>query len=269
MGYISQATVYYFDRKNKYEYSEESLLGMNLKKFQCFENGNRKIHWKSYDNEILMYFDFKKRKYDIELNIQLSGNSTLQPLVGKFSLEKYYFKSDELSVVFPLSDVNVAYTHKSSPLKITSGEITFNNESLNLNDSVVTLDYTHSLELRKTVWKWVSFSGKSKQNDTILINLTSKERFLDRENVIWINDKMYFLGECSINYFPNSVEIIVNNATINFNKETEKKINIYALLVHTKFTQNVGTYSGNFEIDGKKIEFENLIGVAEDHYAKW
>eukprot|EP01080_Neovahlkampfia_damariscottae_P000292 gene292-6706_t len=272
LGYISQATIYFYNKRNKYEYSEESLFGLNLKKFDCLENGDRNIHWKSSENEIKMYFDFKKRKYEIEFNAQLTNENQIQ---GKIVLEKYHKKSDELSIVFPLSNENTAYTHKSSPLKITSGDIKFNNESLmtstgSLNDSIATLDYTHSLELRQTIWKWISFAGKSKNNDTILINLTSKERFLDRENVVWINDKIYFLGDVSINYSTNSdVNIKVKNSKINFKKETEKTINIYALLVHTKFTQNVGTYSGEIKVDGKIFEFENIIGVAEDHYAKW
>jgi hypothetical protein len=266
MGYISQATVYFFDKTNKFEYSHESVLGMDLKSFECSENGDRLIHWKSSENEIKMKFIHEKRKYEIYLNVKLSNDSSI---VGEFTLEKEFSKSDELSLVFPLSQENTAYTHKSSPLIVSSGGATFNGKPLDFKDSIVTLDYTHSLELRRTTWNWISLSGKSKNNETFLINLTSKERFLDRENVIWINDEMHFVGDVEIQIYQNYWTVKNDKINLKFKPLNSKNINIYAFLVHSKFSQHIGMYEGKLKLNGKEFEVNGVIGVAEDHYAKW
>lgn len=83
-----------------------------------------------------------------------------------------------------------AYTHKT-PLRPTGSVFISDKEWKVGGQSFSTIDYTKSVELRLTRWKWSSLSGIAKSGEQITINLTSPDRFLDCENVIWVNGKAY------------------------------------------------------------------------------
>lgn len=215
-----------------------------------------------------MSFDYRNRAYDVFISLELSGKQ----LKGSFKFTKYFKDSKEFSLVFPFSDSQTAYTHKSCPLKV-EGVLSFDGKNLPLENAVATLDYTHSYEKRITTWKWSSLGGRV-NNNTILINLTSKERFLDRENIIFIDDKIYFIGDV---IFEDSKEdpttqMVYNkkgNVKLIFKPLNSQNVNLYYVFVHSKFSQGLGTYHGTIELEGKEYIIEDILGVKENHYAKW
>lgn len=217
---------------------------------------------------MIFNFNYEKKQYDLSISLELSGKK----VNGKFTFSKYFPSSNEFSIVFPFSDSQTAYSHKSSPLKV-EGELVFDGEKLDLKNAVATLDYTHSYEKRITTWKWSSIGGRS-GNNTILINLTSMERFLQHENVVFINDKMYFVGEVIFEEPTlNSTEQRVHNRKgtldLTFKPLSSQNVDLYLLLVHSKFSQQIGTYHGTIYINGVTHKIDGLLGVKENHYAKW
>jgi hypothetical protein len=270
-GYVAQASLYFYDRVTgiKYQYSDESPLGFALQNWTISQNGDRLISWKSGVNSMRFEYNYGDRMFDITVNVMASGKL----IKGIFQMNKIDPSAQELSVIFPHTPAHAAYTHKSSPLKLI-GYLRFDNVPLDLSDCVGSSDFTYSHEKRRTTWTWSSMAGKTNEKKTILINFTSQERFLEYENVIWVNDKLYRVGEISfVQPTDNQGKWIITSkdgkVKMTFEPLKTQAIDLNYLIVHTKYLQSFGVYSGTFVHDGTIHTIENVLGVSENHYAKW
>jgi len=111
----------------------------------------------------------------------------------------------------------------------------------------------------------------------ILVNLTSKNRFNEYENVIFIDGKTHFLGNVDFiksddpSMWDTIKSVPESNTKINlkFKKLSSKSIRENYIFANVNFfCQAIGFYEGFIELNGEKIEI-SLNGVAEKHYAMW
>eukprot|EP01091_Cochliopodium_minus_P020367 TRINITY_DN8879_c0_g1_i1.p1 TRINITY_DN8879_c0_g1~~TRINITY_DN8879_c0_g1_i1.p1 ORF type:complete len:392 (-),score=74.33 TRINITY_DN8879_c0_g1_i1:54-1229(-) len=280
-GYASQITSYIYNttENKKYDFSKEDILGLKTKLIND-ENGDREIIYKDGEELLSMKFNFQKNFYQIEINLPLTSNDKSTKVIkGSFELKKFYEYSKEFSLFFPLDETHNAYTHKAPPLYVSKANLFLGKEdiSLELKEAIVTTDYTHSNEKRITTWKWVNFASILNNKKKILINLTSKERFLDRENIAYFDENLVMLG--FVDFIPPSLSNLNWTITNDENNKHIIKLSFKSLeslfvdqnfgLVSSKYAQNIGYFSGKIQIEGETIVFNDLLGVIEDHYAKW
>lgn len=282
LHYVGQAFVYAVEKSSglKYEYEELSPFAFAIKEYASSSiSGN--TTWKSGHTLIQFNYDEKLRGYNIQLNALLKSKQKSQlKIEGSFqSVRDPQF--EELALLFPLDVNKPAYTHKT-PLQITQGSVHLNGKELPLKMSPSALDWTRSIEHRLTCWKWASFCGIAQSGEHVLVNLTSSERFLDKENVIWINGKLYELDE--VNFYPSTefwkaissanLQITIDKPKIDlfFEPVASKTVAFNYILIGDSFIQTIGKYHGSIYIPqyhSKTLYIENIWGVGESHIAYW
>lgn len=133
--------------------------------------------------------------------------------------------------------------------------------------------------MRVTTWKWASFSFFSKNGKHVTVNLTNVERFGDRENVVWVEGRLYLVGpvefiSSSSNGMWNRIRSSnSNNSTAHidlvFTASVSKDVDLNVLVIRSDFTQAVGTFSGTVKLENQTLVVEKAWGVGERHYALW
>lgn len=137
-------------------------------------------------------------------------------------------------------------------------------------------DFSAGYMRRETSWRWASINHHS-EDKRIGLNFAAGVNETGRcENVIWIDGERHLMPpvqfEFSRMYQEASWRITSQDKRIDLifkpkNQRSEKK-NFWFL--KSNFRQFVGYFSG-YLIDGNGIkhELEEVMGLTEDHYAKW
>lgn len=133
-------------------------------------------------------------------------------------------------------------------------------------DGLGLLDHSHGLMLRETQWKWAIGAGVLADGSRIGFNLIHGFNG-DKENVFWLGDDLRALPPVKFDRTTNEWRVYDADGMVDITLtwEGERCEDLNLGLVISKYTQPLGTWSGT--IAG--VEFEGLVGVGEDHFAKW
>jgi hypothetical protein len=279
-GYSSEISCCFYekDTNNKYEFTVGNVVNIKYT-FKYEENGDRTISWNSGDEYLIMNYFFSSNVYAIEVRLPLTSKTSGKavPLVGKFTMKKSNEKCEELVLVFPLSPENPAYTHKPPPLSICEGHLSFGERDLTaeLKRSLVITDFTHSHETRTSTWKSSALVSRLSNGKIIEINCSSRDRFLDRENFIVIDDKLMMIGFVDFDEISENRWKIYNHGEdvrmeLNFTSMDNKTIDKNYGIVKYKINQSIGLYSGQIQFkNGENLQVENIFGLFESNYSLW
>ena len=132
------------------------------------------------------------------------------------------------------------------------------------------LDHTHGLLARNTKWRWASASSAD-------LSLNLVEDFNGPiENVVWIGDTLLPVGPVTFHYDPAATQrpwrITSANGMLDlvFTPEGERREDKNLLVAKSWYVQPIGTFAGTLRpADRPAIEVHGLVGVTEDHVAKW
>eukprot|EP01099_Mayorella_cantabrigiensis_P008253 TRINITY_DN7653_c0_g1_i1.p1 TRINITY_DN7653_c0_g1~~TRINITY_DN7653_c0_g1_i1.p1 ORF type:complete len:268 (-),score=47.17 TRINITY_DN7653_c0_g1_i1:12-752(-) len=230
-------------------------------------------------------------------------------LVANFTL---FREAESLAVLFPLGQNRAAHTHKSSSLR-ARGSIccdgdtwTFVSEpntapselanSQVSNLSFGTMDWTRSYASRVTRWHWVCFTGLVKSEQTNLNHIlgvnASTQVYSDKENGLWLDDKLLLLGPFDIVKLDDRWKITATQASeadsersdvteiilkITFKPQECESIKENFIVIKNNFDQYFGEFNGSVTIcrpsheahPRQVFQINQLYGVCEQHYAMW
>lgn len=167
------------------------------------------------------------------------------------------------------------YTQKHNALAV-QGEMSVKGQPQELTNAVAGYDFSAGYMRRETSWRWASINHHSEDKRIGLNFAAGVNETGHCENVIWIDGERYLMPpvqfEFSRLHQEASWRITSQDKRIDLifkpkNQRSEKK-NFWFL--KSNFRQFVGYFSGYLiDGDGIKHELEEVMGLTEDHYAKW
>ncbi|WP_104036597.1 DUF2804 domain-containing protein [Vibrio jasicida] len=167
------------------------------------------------------------------------------------------------------------YTQKHNVLAV-QGEMSVKGQPQDLTNAVAGYDFSAGYMRRETSWRWASINHHS-EGKRIGLNFAAGVNETGYcENVIWIDGERHLMPPVQFDFSRMHQEaswrIMSQDKRIDLifkpkNQRSEKK-NFWFL--KSNFRQFVGYFSG-YLIDGNGIkhELDEVMGLTEDHYAKW
>jgi hypothetical protein len=161
-------------------------------------------------------------------------------------------------------------TQKSTALK-AGGSVTVGEQRYDLSRTVAVLDYSNGLLARDTAWRWAS------AHDTGIGFNLQQGYFGGHENVLWLDGQLIPLGSARFDYDrsrPSAPWRIFTDdklLSLTFVAEGARAEHKNLLVASSEYVQPVGHFSGWVKTapDAPPREVSRLLGVAEDHRAKW
>jgi hypothetical protein len=137
------------------------------------------------------------------------------------------------------------------------------------------MDYTRGLHSYHTEWNWCSAAGKAEDGTLIAVNFSTPLNGKTGPNsTYWINGKVYRRDDVVFQYedILNTWKISSVDGTINLSFEPlglrSGDVNLGVIV--SRFKQPFGIFEGTVTgPDGKVHTVKNMLGVTEEHLAKW
>ncbi|QYJ90987.1 DUF2804 domain-containing protein [Shewanella halotolerans] len=170
------------------------------------------------------------------------------------------------------------YTQKHNCLKL-GGSLTIHHEPQPLNRALAGYDFSAGYMRRETSWRWASINGY--QGDDLLgLNLAAGVNETGcNENVFWVNGERHLLGPVHFAFSraPESADDASwqissqdGRVALNFRplNRRQEKLNLW--LLKSNFRQYLGYFDGEIRDGlGRTHRIDNLLGLTEDHFARW
>ncbi|WP_104026475.1 DUF2804 domain-containing protein [Vibrio jasicida] len=167
------------------------------------------------------------------------------------------------------------YTQKHNVLAV-QGEMSVKGQPQDLTNAVAGYDFSAGYMRRETSWRWASINHHSEDKRIGLNFAAGVNETGYCENVIWVDGERHLMPPVQFDFSRMHQEaswrITSQDKRIDLtfkpkNQRSEKK-NFWFL--KSNFRQFVGYFSG-YLIDGNGIKYEldEVMGLTEDHYAKW
>jgi hypothetical protein len=155
-------------------------------------------------------------------------------------------------------------THKTPCLPAT-GTIVADGVTYTLDGHTASLDHTAGLLARDTRWKWVSAAAPG-----VALNLV--EGFNGPvENAVWLDGVLHPVGPAEIVHDPAAprspwrIRTTDGAVALTFTPEGERSEDKDLIVAASRYTQPIGTFRGKL----MEREIDGLVGVTEDHAARW
>ncbi|MDB2386477.1 DUF2804 domain-containing protein [Shewanella sp.] len=268
IGYVGSAFCYLHDIKQNSLVEARWLkpLGMGYQMSESPMQGNAGI--KGAKGEI--EFDIEQGQWRVKLNtLGIDADLTLQP--EPLSLP--------MAMCNPTGYNGWTYTQKHNALTV-KGTLKVNHEPQPLQRVTAGYDFSAGFMRRDTSWRWASINALTDVG-SIGLNLAAGVNETGcNENVFWIDGKRHLLGAVHFDFprqrtkelqtekwriYSDNDQVKLSFTPLNCRQE---KLNLW--LLKSNFRQYVGYYSGHI-IDnlGNKHQLDNVLGLTEDHFARW
>ncbi len=181
-------------------------------------------------------------------------------------------------VVLPVGPNQGMYSHKVAlPLSgtVRVGDRVHRAEP---EHSFAILDIHQAHYPRHTWWRWATFAGRDSGGRAVALNLTQNVNLDDtrlNENGLWVDGRLEHLGPARFEFdrrdvlAPWRLQTTDGAVDLTFRPEGERSENIRAGVIRSVFHQPYGTFSGVVRHGGQELQVEDMVGVCEDHDARW
>jgi hypothetical protein len=273
IGYLGMIFAYVIDFKTG-EYQEQTVStpfasGVSLPRRSTegktvYEKGN--LH---------MVFEALPGKRTVSVRWPGFAGSELN---AEFSLEQPK-EHESMTIVIPIRGKRFYYNHKLNCLPAT-GWIDYEGKHFELTPvtALGNLDWGRGVWEYASHWVWASASGFLADKRRIGLNLGYGfgDTSAASENCIILDGKVHKLGKMAFTFDPNDYKkpwTMVspdNRLELTFTPFFERVAKTNAVVLKSEVHQMFGRYNGwGITDSGEKIEIRDLIGWAEEHYAKW
>ncbi|MCW5829088.1 MAG: DUF2804 domain-containing protein [Deltaproteobacteria bacterium] len=272
LGYAAKCFAYLVDRErpaNAPEYSELSPMGRAVKFAPSSVSGETR--WEAGRNRLVA--GHGGDRWQIEVDLPLGPSR----VTGSFN----FAGGDALALLHRLANGQPAYTHKAAGIA-ASGSIQWNGQTISLDGGVATLDWTRSVALRETAWKWCSLAGFLPDGRRIGLNLSADvydgPGGSSQENGLWIDGRLYLLGgvEFALPGDPRREPWIIRSRSgteveLEFLPLGTREEHLNLGVIRSDFIQPYGTFRGRLAAAGDvaPVPVDGLFGVVEKHLSVW
>ncbi|NHC04945.1 DUF2804 domain-containing protein [Acinetobacter sp. 187] len=193
-----------------------------------------------------------------------------------------YFKArifcagtDPLSMCSPTGINGWTYTQKLTTLGVEGFFTNKQKQKIEFNArSFASLDDTCGFLRPETAWFWLSCNFWDQHNRRIGINLASgvNESF-GNENCLWVDGRMYPLSDVLFEIEDEqhwTIRSIDDRLKLRVETGWRRYENLNLRLVGSQFSQWQSKITGQIETEQHgMIQFNQQLGLLEQHYAKW
>lgn len=273
VGYLGMVFAYVIDFKTG-QYHEQTLtlpLGGGVKLPRSANSGIT-----SYaKGDLKMVFEALPGSRKVSMCWPGFGGSALN---AEFSLAQPE-NHESMTIVIPIRGKRFYYNHKLNCLPAT-GWVEYGGSRFELTPETAlgNLDWGRGVWEYDSHWVWASASGFLPNKHTIGLNLGYGfgDTSAASENGILLDGKMHKLGKVNFSFDPGDYKkpwkMVSPDQRLDlvFTPFFERVAKTDAMILKSEVHQMFGKYNGIIVSDeGKKIEVKDLIGWAEEHYAKW
>ena len=271
IDYLGLAFTYFLDFSTKefHELTVTRLLGSGIELGNfvsdnaCFDHPRLKVALKNEESVTAIKIDspnFKGKNLSADLSVFTPpGHETL-------------------NVTIPWSNDRFQFTSKQNTLSV-EGTIKIGDKKYMADGGYACLDFGRGKWPFSSFWNWASASGA---NDNHTIGLNFGAGWTDgtgmNENGICIDGVLSKISEdLEFSYEPANYmkpwkirTPLSDRIAVTFTPFYERVAKTDALILKSEVHQLIGHFSGEVkDTAGKAYAFNNFIGWAEDHYAKW
>lgn len=187
---------------------------------------------------------------------------------------------DTLNVVIPWSSKHFQFTAKHNTLPV-NGSVVLGDTTIEFGSeqSFATLDYGRGVWPANSTWNWGSASGlRDGRRIGIQVGGTWTDGTGQTENAVMIDGTMRKNDEDLVwDYNPSDwmkpwriSTPTSSDIDLVFTPQLERIAITNAVLLKSEVHQLFGTYAGTVrDASGGSVHFDNLIGWAEEHKARW
>lgn len=266
LGYVANAFVYAVDRQQParpLEHEALSPLGTALRFAPSSVAGSTR--WRRGADELSIRWD--GRGWHVRMDIPLEGT--------RLRGEAHMGAEECMALLHPLGPNRPAYTHKAAALPL-EGRLTFGGTPMDLDGGLASIDWTRSMALRETTWKWASVSTRLADGARFGLNL-SAEVYDDsgghgRENAYWHEGRVVPLEGVRFEVpsrpdaEPWHIRSTQGDAVdLTFEPLGARAQRLNLGLVRSDFVQPYGLFYGT--VAGHRLD--GALGVVEDHLSVW
>ncbi|WOT06951.1 DUF2804 domain-containing protein [Shewanella youngdeokensis] len=184
-----------------------------------------------------------------------------------------------MAVCIPTGYNGWTYTQKHNGLQV-KGQLIINHEPQPLQRVTAGYDFSAGYMRRETSWRWASINSLTAQGSLGLNLAAGVNETGCNENVFWLNGERHLLGAVRFEFArqlsketsAQPWQIYSDNGQIELTfiprNCRQQKLNLW--LIKSNFRQYLGHFSG-YIIDnfGHKHLINNVLGLTEDHFARW
>jgi len=273
IGYLGMIFAYVIDFKTG-EYKEQTIStpfasGVSLPR------GATEGKTTYEKGDFHMIFEALPGKRTVSVNWPGFAGSNLK---AEFSLAQPN-DHESMTIVIPIRGKRFYYNHKLNCLP-ASGWVDYAGEHFELTpaNALGNLDWGRGVWEYASHWVWASASGFLADQRRIGLNLGYGfgDTSAASENCIILDGKVHKLGKMAFTFDPADYKKPWQMVSpdkrleLTFTPFFERVAKTNAVVLKSEVHQMFGRYNGWALTDtGEKIEIKDLIGWAEEHYAKW
>ncbi|PKH58454.1 DUF2804 domain-containing protein [Shewanella sp. Choline-02u-19] len=171
------------------------------------------------------------------------------------------------------------YTQKHNALNV-KGTLLINHEPQPLQRVTAGYDFSAGFMRRETSWRWASINSLTDEGSLGLNLAAGVNETGCNENVFWLNGERHLLGAVHFEFTRQRIKgeqarqwrIYSDNGQVEltFTPQNcrQEKLNLW--LIKSNFRQYLGHFNG-FITDnlGNQHPLTNVLGLTEDHFARW
>lgn len=195
----------------------------------------------------------------------ITANITLSPPEGSLPL----------SMCTPTGYSGWTYTQKHNALSV-SGWLIINGRPVKLDNALAGYDFSAGYMRRETSWRWASIHHQL-NGKTLGLNLAAGVNETGScENALWINGERHLLGPVFFNFdranqqVPWHIHSLDGRIELTFQAKNQRSEKLNLWLLKSNFRQFIGFFNGIIiDNHGVTHHLNNVIGLTEDHFARW
>jgi hypothetical protein len=182
-------------------------------------------------------------------------------------------------VSLPLGPEATMYSHKV-PLPL-SGHIAVDGKThqVSADSSVAVIDIHQAHYPHETRWQWATFAFHHPQRGLVGLNLTRngvQDAVTYNENALWVDGQVDRLAPAWFEFTdrndlskPWRMGTEDGRVDLTFTPVSGRKDRTRYPMVAAVYDQPYGLFSGNLVTGSWPLEVDGVLGICEDHWARW
>lgn len=189
-------------------------------------------------------------------------------------LQLDFDQQQPLALAAPTGYNGWTYTEKNNALRV-SGSLLLDGQALDLSRARGGIDFSAGFMRRETSWRWSSINALL---DGVPFGLNLAAGVNETglcENALWFDGNIQHLSPARFEFdrgqaTPWRIRTLCGEVDLTFAADFCRQEKLQLGVLASNFRQYAGFYSGTLRLrDGRVLQLQQCLGLAEDHYAKW